>query len=649
MIKDNENFNNTVSENSVFLEELREKLPNYFRSNIYDEEGNLIELGGFDYEKFNNNIKNSQQSLFSSSYTLNFVGKNYAKKQAGEKPTSIIVPNKKVNFENKNENLIFSGDNLEVLRHLQNNYQNRIEYIYIDPPYNTGSDGFTYPDNFEYSDEKLIEIFNLSNEELIRFKSIQGKSNHSAWLAFMYPRLLLARKLLTETGKISVSIDENEFATLKLLLDEIFGESSFVGDLLRKTKSSTNDSGTGFNQQHEHTLIYAKNINKVTIKGEKKDFSKYKNLDNDPNGEWSSVDPSARSGSKNALFEIKNPYTGTIDLPPKGRYWAFSKTTFENWVESGKVKFKKEVKGSERGFIVKKYLKDIKNKNNPVNSLFGVENKFMNQVATKYLVNLFDGESLFTSPKPVEFVEKLVRYFSDENSIILDFFGGSGTTAEAVIEANIKEETNRKYIIIQIPEKTYSVNEDNIKVPDSSNERLFELGYRSIDELTLSRINKIYEKNSGKNLELYRHYFVVAPPVSVLEKIDNFENIGLDLFDNMIDVFSSENLGLEGEATGEEVIMENWLVQDNYDFNTNVSKLTILDYEANYIENSRLYLIKEGWRSKNTKELVNLIGNNKLLLQNIILYGYSFGLEETRELEIALNQLDNKVNLIKRF
>ncbi|MCO6271683.1 type III restriction endonuclease subunit M [Staphylococcus epidermidis] len=131
MIKDNESFNNTVSENSVFLEELREKIPNYFRSNVYDEEGNLIELGGFDFEKFNNNIKNSQQSLFSSSYSLNFVGKNYAKKQAGEKPTSIIVPNKKINFENKNENLIFSGDNLEVLRHLQNNYQSRIEYIYI--------------------------------------------------------------------------------------------------------------------------------------------------------------------------------------------------------------------------------------------------------------------------------------------------------------------------------------------------------------------------------------------------------------------------------------------------------------------------------------------------------------------------------------
>lgn len=649
MIKDNENYNNTVNENNVFLEELREKIPNYFRSNVYDEEGNLIELGGFDFEKFNNNIKNSQQTSFSSSYTLNFVGKNYAKKQAGEKPTSIIVPNKKINFENENENIVFSGDNLEVLRHLQNNYQNRIEYIYIDPPYNTGSDGFTYPDKFEYSDEKLMEIFNLSNEELIRFKSIQGKSNHSAWLAFMYPRLLLARKLLTETGKISVSIDENEFATLKVLLDEIFGESSFVGDIIRKTKSTTNDSSTGFNQQHEHTLLYAKNINQVKMKGDAKEFGNYKNIDNDPNGPWAPDNPSARSGSKNALFEIKNPYTGTIDLPPKGRYWAFSKTTFENWVESGKVKFKKEVKGSERGFIVKKYLKDIKNKYNPVNSLFGVDNKFMNQVATKYLVNLFDGESLFTSPKPVEFVEKLVRYFSDENSIILDFFGGSGTTAEAVIEANIKEETNRKYIIVQIPEKTYSVTEDNVKVPDSSNERLFELGYKSIDELTLSRINKIYEKNSEKSLDLYRHYFVVAPPVSVLEKIDDFENIGLDLFDNMVDVFSSENLGLEGEATGEEVIMENWLVQDNYDFNTDVSKLTIFDYEANYIENSRLYLIKEGWSSKNTKELVNLIGNNKLLLQNIILYGYSFGLEETRELEIALNQLDNKVNLIKRF
>ncbi|UXU55003.1 site-specific DNA-methyltransferase [Staphylococcus agnetis] len=649
MIKDNENFNNTVSENNVFLEELREKIPNYFRSNVYDEEGNLIELGGFDYEKFNNNIKNSQQSSFSSSYTLNFVGKNYAKKQAGEKPTSIIVPNKKVNFLNKSENLIFSGDNLEVLRHLQNNYQNRIEYIYIDPPYNTGSDGFTYPDKFEYSDEKLMEIFNLSNEELIRFKSIQGKSNHSAWLAFMYPRLLLARKLLTETGKISVSIDENEFATLKVLLDEIFGESSFVGDIIRKTKSSTNDSSIGFNQQHEHTLVYAKNINQVKMKGDAKELGNYKNIDDDPNGPWKSVDPSARSGSKKALFEIKNPYTGTIDLPPKGRYWAFSKTTFEQWVESGKVKFKKEVKGSERGFIVKKYLKDIKNKYNPVNSLFGVDNKYMNQVATKYLVNLFDGESLFTSPKPVEFIEKLVRYFSDENSIILDFFGGSGTTAEAVIEANIKEETNRKYIIVQIPEKTYSVTEDNVKVPVSSNERLFELGYKTIDELTLSRIDKIYEKNNERNLDLYRHYYVVDPPVSVLEKIDDFENISLNLFDNMIDLFSSENLGVEGDATGEEVIIENWLVQDNYDFNTNVSKITILDYEANYIKNSSLYLIKEGWRSKNTKELVNLIGKNNLLLQNIVIYGYSFGFEETRELEIALNQLDNKVNLIKRF
>lgn len=227
-----------------------------------------------------------------------------------------------------------------------------------------------------------MEIFNLSNEELIRFKSIQGKSNHSAWLAFMYPRLLLARKLLTETGKISVSIDENEFATLKVLLDEIFGESSFVGDIIRKTKSTTNDSLTGFNQQHEHTLLYAKNINQVKIKGDAKEFGIYKNIDNDPNGPWAPDNPSARSGSKNTLFEIKNPYTGTIDLPPKGRYWAFSKTTFENWVESGKVKFKKEVKGSERGFIVKKYLKDVKSKYNPVNSLFGADNKFMNQVAT---------------------------------------------------------------------------------------------------------------------------------------------------------------------------------------------------------------------------------------------------------------------------
>ncbi len=397
MIKDNQNFNNKVEENNVFIEELRDKLPNYFTSNVYDEDGNLVKLGDFDLEKFNRNLKISNS--VSSSYSLNFIGKNYAKKQAGEKSTSIIVPNKRINFGNENENLIFSGDNLEVLRHLQNSYKSRIEYIYIDPPYNTGSDGFTYPDKFEYNDEKLKDIFNLSEEELKRFKSIQGKSNHSAWLAFMYPRLLLARKLLTETGKISVSIDENEFATLKLLLDEIFGESSFVGDIIRKTKSTTNDASTGFNQQHEHTLLYAKNINKVKMKGTIKDFSGYKNIDNDLNGPWAPDNPSARSGSKNSLFEIKNPFTGKVDTPPKGRYWAFSKQTFEKWIESGKVKFKKETKDGERGFVIKKYLKEIKNQYNPVNSLFGVDNKYMNQVATKYLVNLFDGESLFFKSK----------------------------------------------------------------------------------------------------------------------------------------------------------------------------------------------------------------------------------------------------------
>ncbi|WP_353422623.1 site-specific DNA-methyltransferase [Staphylococcus coagulans] len=557
--------------------------------------------------------------------------------------------NKRINFGNENENLIFSGDNLEVLRHLQNSYKSRIEYIYIDPPYNTGSDGFTYPDKFEYNDEKLKDIFNLSEEELKRFKSIQGKSNHSAWLAFMYPRLLLARKLLTETGKISVSIDENEFATLKLLLDEIFGESSFVGDIIRKTKSTTNDASTGFNQQHEHTLLYAKNINKVKMKGTIKDFSGYKNIDNDLNGPWAPDNPSARSGSKNSLFEIKNPFTGKVDTPPKGRYWAFSKQTFEKWIESGKVKFKKETKDGERGFVIKKYLKEIKNQYNPVNSLFGVDNKYMNQVATKYLVNLFDGESLFSSPKPVEFVEQLISYFSEKDSIILDFFGGSGTTAEAVIESNIKEEANRKYIIIQIPEKTYRVNEDDVEVPISTTQRLFELGYKTIDQLTLKRIDKIYDKYKEKNLGSYKHYFVVSPPVSILDKINDFENLKLDMFDNMIDIYSSENLGLTGGATGQEVIIENLLVQDNYDFTTKVCKLKILNYECYYIDKSRLYLINEGWNSKKTKELVNLIANNNLKIHNIIIYGYSFGLEDTKELEIALNQLDNKVNLIKRF
>ena len=253
MQTDNEKYNETVRPNTAFLDELKEKLPEFFTKE-----------GSFDLDKFKNQLKDKNINELSEGYQLDFIGKDYARRQAGEMPTTVIVPDEKQNQgEGKNsKNLFFTGDNLEVLRHLQNNYQNKIDVIYIDPPYNTGNDGFVYPDNFEYSDDKLRDMFGLDDDQVERLKSIQGKSSHSAWLTFIYPRLILSQKFLSETGVIFVSIDDNEVGNLKAAMDEIFGESSYLSTLIWDRNHSA-QSGI-FKVYHEYILCYAKNSNNIS-------------------------------------------------------------------------------------------------------------------------------------------------------------------------------------------------------------------------------------------------------------------------------------------------------------------------------------------------------------------------------------------------
>ena len=219
LLRDNDRYNEQVKPNSAFLNELKEKLPEFFTKD-----------GSFDMDKFKTQLKDKNINELSEGYQLDFIGKDYARRQAGEMPGTVIVPDKEQNHGEGKEskNLFFTGDNLEVLRHLQNNYQNKIDVIYIDPPYNTGSDGFVYPDSFEYSDDKLKEMFGISDDQVERLKSIQGKSSHSAWLTFMYPRLVLAKKLLSEKGIFFISIDNNEQSNLREVLIEIFGETNIL-------------------------------------------------------------------------------------------------------------------------------------------------------------------------------------------------------------------------------------------------------------------------------------------------------------------------------------------------------------------------------------------------------------------------------------
>ncbi len=431
------------------------------------------------------------------------------------------------------QNLYIEGDNLEVLKLLQKSYYGKIKMIYIDPPYNTGKD-FVYRDDFHDSLENYKRITGQvdGNGKAISTNTETSGRYHTDWLNMMYPRLRLARNLLSDDGVIFISIDDHEAHNLRKICDEIFGEDNFAGEIIRKTKSMTGDEGSGFNLQHENLVIYAKNKDNLVLYGEEKDFKNYANPDNDPNGEWTSGDPSAKSGGESTYFEIVNPYTNKIDLPPKGRYWAFSKATLNKYIESGKIKFKKEHGDNERGFIFKRYKSELKSLFNPVNSLFPIENDYMNQVGTKEVQEILKGE-YFSNPKPVLFIKKLVKYSVSKNGIILDFFSGSATTAHAVMQLNAEDGGNRRFIMVQLPELTDERSE------------VYKAGYKNICDIGKERIRRAGEKikeeyKDKENIEnLDIGFKVFKLDTSNIRKwqpdYDNLEQSLLEYVDNYVE------------------------------------------------------------------------------------------------------------------
>lgn len=328
------------------------------------------------------------------------------------------------NLDEETNGLLINSENFQALNLMQEKYQEKVKTIYIDPPYNTGNDdGFTYKDGFQ----------------------------SSSWASLVYSRLGIAKPLLNQSGLIFQSIDDHEQANLKLLSNKVFGQDNFVADFIRKTKSTTNDAKTGINYQHEFLLCYAKNLQKIDrLSGGIKDITKYTNPDNDPNGRWVSDNPSAKSGNyQNGYFPVVNPYTGKEDFPPEGRFWAFSKNTLQKHIDDGRICFKKTHKPDERGFIYKRYLKDLKTLDSTLDSLGFTDNKYMNQVATKELkeINLVE---YFSYPKGVNFLCDIVKSNTQNNDLILDYFAGSGTTGHAVIKLNREDGGSRKYILVEM-------------------------------------------------------------------------------------------------------------------------------------------------------------------------------------------------------
>ncbi|STO54234.1 type III restriction-modification system methyltransferase (adenine-specific)/adenine specific DNA methylase Mod [Canicola haemoglobinophilus] len=418
-------------------------------------------------------------------YQLNWVGKADATVLANTPINKTLRPcrEESVNFDNT-ENLFIEGDNLDALKLLQETYLGKVKMIYIDPPYNTGKD-FIYKDKFSMENKEYQRKSGQMDDEgnhLLTEKENKG-GFHSNWLSMIYSRLKLARNLLTDDGVIFISIDDNEQANLKRICDEVFGEGNFVADFIRKTKSTTNDAKTGVNYQHEFLLCYAKNLEKIDrLSGGIKDTSKYTNPDNDPNGRWVSDNPSAKSGNfQNGYFPVINPHTGKEDFPPEGRFWLFSRNTMQKHIDDGRICFKKEHKPDERGFIYKRYLKDLKTLDSTLDSLGFADNKYMNQVATKELKEM-ELVEYFSYPKGIQFIYDILNSCTNDNDLILDFFSGSATTAHAVMKLNAEDGGNRKFIMVQIPEKTDEKSEAH------------KAGYKTIAEISKERIRRAGQK-----------------------------------------------------------------------------------------------------------------------------------------------------------
>ncbi|GHN36577.1 site-specific DNA-methyltransferase [Lactobacillus delbrueckii] len=597
-------------------------------------------------------------------------------------PSTVIVPDEKQNQgEGKNsKNLFFTGDNLEVLRHLQNNYQNKIDVIYIDPPYNTGSDGFAYPDSFEYSDDKLKEMFGLDDDQVERLKSIQGKASHSAWLTFMYPRLSLAKKLLSDEGIIFISIDDNEKDNLSEIMDELYGESNFITNFVWEKKKKPSFLNGNVGQKFEYVACYSKNRKRThafsveqTERGKKYPFNNAGNSESTltfpkntvnftkiKNNIIKSQDMSGGNIKTILLNDvIISNHKNTNAFSLKGE-WRYSQDKLDDLLSNGaqitisSVPFRPNL--VKNGGETKKMHNLLTLSHYPVGS---------NEDATKELMSLF-GLNIFDYNKPSSLIKLLVKSYTYnmKHAIVMDFFAGSSTTADAVMQLNAEDDGHRKFIMVQKPEKTYEVDKETgeakldksgNRIPTKGGKAAYEAGYMTIDSISRERIRRAAKKIREDNeLTLpenfdgsFKHYRVVKPTKQTLEDIDDFDPDNTDLFTNMVEGFSSDSLRIPGNATGEQTILTTWLAQDGYSFDANVQEMKFDNYNAHLVDD-RLYLINEGWGSTQTKQLINKLGTNDHL-QSVVVFGYSFNIAELRELENGLKQLDSKVNLIKRY
>lgn len=415
------------------------------------------------------------------SYQFTWVGKQAAKAEAARPTDKTLRPVVEDSVDwNNTKNLYIEGDNLEVLKLLQRSYMGGVKMIYIDPPYNTGND-FVYNDDFHRTEiEEDLEAGNVDELGLRYRKNTDSNGKfHSDWCSMIYSRLLVARSLLTEDGVIFISIDDNELENLKKLCNEVFGENNFVANIIWQRTYAPISLKKYFSENHDFCLVYAKNLSLFKMNllpRSDKQNKDYKNLDNDPRGPWKVGNLTVGPAVEKQIYEIVGP-TGKSFFPPSGYCWRFSKERFEELRKDNRIWFGKDGNNSP---VPKLFLTEVQDGVTPM-TIWTYDEVGHGQEATREFRNLME-KSVFTNPKPLRYMNRMLQIGCNKDSIILDFFSGSSTTAHAVMQLNAEDGGNRKFIMVQLPEET----------PEDSEAR--KAGYNTIPEVAKERIRRAGKK-----------------------------------------------------------------------------------------------------------------------------------------------------------
>ena len=470
-----------------------------------DKNGKDIIGTGIDFDKLRLELSKDIVEGAQERYQFTWPGKREAIRIANTPSNMTLRPDREssVDFDNTG-NLYIEGDNLEVLKLLREDYLGKVKMIYIDPPYNTGND-FVYEDDFSQTAGEFrgkSGMFDEDGNMILQNYEVNSESNgrfHTDWLNMIYPRLKVAKDLLTEDGVIFISIDDNEVENLRKVCDEVFGERNFIAQLIWERAFSPKNDARFVSNSHDYVLMFTRNIDSFVIGRLDRTAeanARYSNPDNDPRGVWMSSDISVKTYNAACDYPITTP-SGKIIEPPAGRCWRLSKKAFFERLQDNRIWFGPNGDNTPR---IKRFLSELKFDGMAPTSILFYKDVGHSQEGAQEVVSLFGDKGVFDGPKPVRLLQRLITLANlKDDSIVLDFFSGSATTAHALMKTNLEKGTDRKFILVQLPEKVSDKKKDQGygTICEIGKERIRRAGKKIMEELATKKAeNGLFDKES---------------------------------------------------------------------------------------------------------------------------------------------------------